>query len=340
MAAVKSIKSATHAFVKEVKNKKVKGLVEKDASSYVQTKTTQKSKLYATVDGGRLHLGQDEQYVGSIDSYNNFLTKFFANIFGWSTQVTINGKTRHVNKTDYTNWVNNNTAHVGVTRDLVGGYLDINLLDIKKDPSQGRMRDHLSAGKTKTLWEKMVAALADKKDFEAAKKYAGKGANLDDYFYVREGHSISHTTLTDGLEDDKEVDFRAGYYTPLLYAAEKNNKVFCDFVRTLDANTSLKGQYLQFTKKTNDVNQQTNVVSEDVFTGSDNRTITKVTLKTSFVRQIEDQVTPKVDILFNPETSTLSKQESKSPVVIERYSKPIEFYSTIHKERSSMGKGW
>lgn len=335
MASVKAVKAASQHFLKEVKNKNLKGLVEKDATQYVSANARpasksaqQKAQLFATVDGGRLHVGLGENYVGSIDSYNNFVTKFVANIFGWSTKVTIDGKTRHVNKTDYVNWLNNNTANAPVTKSALGAYTDLHLLEIKTIEGQGRMRDHLSADKSRRLFEKMVVALVANKDFEAAKKYAGKGANVDDYFWVREGQPISLSTLTADLADDKAYDFRAGHYTPLLYAAEKNNKLFCDFLRKLQANPFAQGEYVQFTKRIMEVNPVTSILKSEEFTSSDGRLLTRITLKTSTQLQIEDQVTPKVDIIFDPETNAISKLESRQPIVVEKYSKNIERYTT------------
>lgn len=335
MSSVKAVKAATHHFLKEVKNKKAKGLVEKDASQYVTANSRpasksqqQKAQLFATVDAGRLHVGLGENYVGSIDSYNNFVTKFVANLFGWSTKITIDGKTRHVNKTDYFKWLNDNTANAPLTKSGLGDYTDLHLLEIKILEGQGRMRDHLSAHKTRRLFEKMVLALVGNKDFESAKRYAGKGANVDDYFWVREGQPISLSTLTAELADDKAYDFRAGHYTPLLYAAEKNDKVFCEFLRKLQANPFAQGEYVQFTKRIMEVNPVTTIFKSEEFTSSDGRLLTRVTLKTSTQLQIEDQVTPKVDILFDPETNAISKVESRQPIVVEKYSKNIERYTT------------
>lgn len=330
MSSIKAVKAASQSFVKELKNKAAKGLVEKDATKLVHgsSHAASKAQLFATVDGGRLHVGVGENYVGSIDSYNNFVTKFVANLFGWSTKVTLNGKTRHVNKTDYVKWLNNNTANAPVTKSGLGAFTDMHLLEIKAIEGQGRMRDHISADKSRRLFEKMVQALVVNKDFNSAAKYAGKGANLDDYFWVREGQPISVSTLTADLADDKAYDFRAGHYTPLLYAAEKNNKVFCDFLRKLQANPFAQGEYVQFTKRIMEVNPVTNIFKNEEFTSSDGRLVTRITLKTTTQLQIEDQVSPKVDIIFDPEANAIIKLESRQPVVVEKYSKNIERYTT------------
>lgn len=314
VASVKSAKSAAnHQFVKAKK-----GVVEKDASLYLK-----KPSLYATVDGGRLHMAVDDQYAGSVDSYNNFITKFFANLFGWSTQVTVNGKTRHVNKADYAKWLANNTAGVEMAKGL-----DLNLIEVKAASGQGRMRDHISADKANRLFKKMVVALSVNKDVETAKKHAGKGANIDSYFWVRDNLPISFASLRDDLRDDKAIDFKAGHYTPLLYAAEKGQTQFVDFLLQLEANTEAAGEYVHFSKKILEVNPVTSVFKVEESNTTDGRKHTRVTLKTSTVLQIEDQLTPEMEIRFSSDTGLLTQKESRASVVIERYSKSIERYTT------------
>lgn len=330
MVAVKSIKSASHQFMKEVKNAKNK--IQKDASNFVppaSKPTAQKPQVYTTVDNGKLHIGIDENYAGSIDSYNNFLTRFFAKLFGWSTEMTINNKTRQVSKSDYMRWLNSNTAYSNVTKETVQNFADFHKLDVKAaDGSLGRMRDHLSQYKTEKLFEKMVLALAVNKDVDAAKKYAAKGANLDGYFWVRDSLPISFTTIKADLDDDKAVEFRAGHLTPLLFAAERGYKTFCDFLRKLQANQNLVGEYVLFSKKVIEVSPITTLVKSEEFKSNDGRVLTRITLKTSTTLQIEDQTTPKVDCKFAPDTSAMIKIETKSPAVVEKYSKELERFTT------------
>ncbi len=332
MAVASVKKSASKHFAVEGINKNVKGIVEKSVQPTAKPVMQQK-QLYSTVDGGRVHVGLEENYAGSIDSYNNFLTRCVAKLFGWSTQVTIDGKCRHVNKSDYIRWLNNNTAHKDVTAENVAGFLDVALLEIKAESTQGAMRDHVSAERARLLFEKMVKALVVNNDFVAAKKYAGKGANLDDSFWIREGYPLSLTGLKADLPEDKALEFRAGRYTPLLYAAEKGNKAFCDFLVKLKANTFAHGEYLQFTRIRSELNPITDIQSaEDVLLDNDLRT--RIKLKTTTTIQFEDQVTPKTESIYNIETGKLTRIESKAPVVIERFSKPQERISYKYIQKS------
>lgn len=319
---VKAVKGASPHFLKQ------KNIVAKDASMAAKP-ALQKPQVYTTVDAGKLHIAIDENYAGSIDSYNNFLTKFFAKLLGWSTEVVINNKTRQLSKSDYLRWLNSNTAYGDVSNESLATFADFHKLEVKAaNGSLGRMRDHLSQSKSQRLFEKMVLALAVNKDVEAAKKYAAKGANLDGYFWVRDGQPISFTTVDADLADDKAVEFRAGRLTPLLFAAERGYKTFCDFARKLQADQKLEGQYLLFSKKIMEVSPVTSLVKSEEYKSSDGRVLTRITLKTSTMLQIEDHTTPKVDCKFAPETGAMVKVESKAPVIIEKYSKSLERFTT------------
>jgi hypothetical protein len=52
--------------------------------------------IYTTVSGGRVHVAADAKYLGSVNSYNNFFTQFFAWLFGYSMRVDFDGKERSV----------------------------------------------------------------------------------------------------------------------------------------------------------------------------------------------------------------------------------------------------
>ncbi|MCE5294230.1 MAG: hypothetical protein LLF94_06410 [Chlamydiales bacterium] len=326
------VKGKMHTKVKELQKQFKKEHFEKDASPYlVQTAAKQPagSQVFVTVDGGKVHVGVDENYVGSINSYNNFLTQFFANLFGLSAAVTFNGKTVHVNKAEYANWLASNTAEATATVDNIASYLDFNKLNVQAVKGRGLMRNNISAAKSNRLFEKMVTALVVDKDYEKAAKYAGKGANLEKIFWIREGYAPSFAdSIKAGVDEDKAIEFRAGRYTALLYAAEKNNKAFCDFLVKLGANKAAIGQFVVFTKKITEVNVTTSLVKSEEFTSSDGRVLTRLNLKTSSQLQIEDQTSPKIDFTYSPESNGIYKIESKSPVLVERYTKNLERLTT------------
>lgn len=285
-----------------------------------------RQQIYTTVDGGRLHVGANTCYAGSINSYNNCVSQFFAKMLGKSVEIMVNNKTRSVEKKDYVKWINEYTALKDVTAKTVIDYLDLKKLAIIENEDRGTMREHLSQAKSMQLFRKLITTMA--KDFEASKKYVGKGAAINERVWIRETYGVSFSTLTAGLPEDKAVDIRAGYYTPLLYAAEKGNRTFCEFLQHFKANPQIAGETVQFTKRILEVNPETNIVKSEDFLSSDGLLTTRVTVKTTTKLQIENQVTPKHLLTFNTDTNTLMRYDSKSPVVVEKYSKQVERYST------------
>jgi hypothetical protein len=328
MAGVKAVKSQAHQLLKQMKS--AKGVVSKDASVYVEqdfdkpVKSQNAKKIYSTVDGGRLHVAAGENYTGSIDSYNYWITRFFANLFGWSTEININSKTYTVNKEDFARWLNNNTAYNDLTGANVAGFVDFSLFNVIPKQTLGTMRTNISAEKSDRLFVKLVNALVLKNDIEAAQKYVGKGANLDKTYWVRDGYPISFQNLTTGIDAEKATTFDATLYTPLLYAAEHSNQAFCDFLQTFKADTSISGQSVLFTRATEERNKVTSIDKTEEFKSNDGRTITRLTLLTTYNLAIEDTVAPQYEIYFDEKTNSIVDAASKSPVVIEKYSKNKE----------------
>ena len=300
-----------------------KNIVKKDASKFAK-----KPHIFTTVEGGRLHVGVDEHYTGSVSSYNNFFTKFFAKVFGWSKEITVNSKVRHVNKTDYAKWLNNNTAQAEVSASELTGYLDVNSLELRPSDTQGHMRDHISASKARKLFEKMVRALVEKRDEEAAIKYAGKGADLDREFWIREGFGLSFEGVDANLPENKAVDFKAWRFTPLLYAQEMRRFSFSDFLMRCNTNSFAVGQEVQFTRRIMEVNPHTTIDESEDYVTDDGRLVTRVRMKTVTMLQFEDQLSPKVDLAYSPEEGSLLRVESKAATVIEKYTKKDVRYTT------------
>ncbi len=308
-----------------------KNLVKKDASGLLQ-----KSSLYSTVDKGRLHVAVGEKYAGSIDSYNNFFTRLFARIFGKSTQIALNGTTYHVNKADLASWLDQNIATSEEDESpKILGYVNFNELKIAPKIEGGLMRDHLTVQKTRELFEKMVTALVNN-DTRTAEECVGSGARVDDYFWVRKHKLVlSFTDLQAGLPEDKAItSMDAGYFTPLLYAAAMGKKAFCDFLQTFQANTTLQGGTVLFTKKILEADSRSDVVKSEQFSPENSPVRTKVTLKTTVTLQIEDEVTPQYILSFDPNTNTVNKEPSNAPMTSKTYERIQENYTVQYLPRN------
>ena len=59
------------------------------------------NNIYTTVSRGQVHIAADAKYIGSVDSYNNCFTQFFAWLFNRSIAVNFDGRVRSVNKESY-----------------------------------------------------------------------------------------------------------------------------------------------------------------------------------------------------------------------------------------------
>lgn len=204
------------------------------------------SIYYTTVDKHRLHIAdENSHYGGSINSYNNFLTRFFAKIFGKSMKVNMDGKTRTVNKKNYEKFLSDNGIQANKN--------NIHMFKNFKQAMAGRtrdwghcdyMRNHLSRSKSNKLFQKLVYAI-QKGHLEKAKNLAGKGADVEKVFWERNGHGITFSHLTSNLPD-QPLNFRATRYNPILYAAMKGHVDLTRFLKQIGSSTNFQGETVQF----------------------------------------------------------------------------------------------
>ncbi|MBS0656376.1 MAG: hypothetical protein JSR46_11415 [Verrucomicrobia bacterium] len=282
-----------------------------------------KGKVFTTVDNGKLHVAVGNRYVGAIDSYNNCVSRFVANLFGWSEQVAINGKVRHVEREEYIRFLNENTVYNDVCADNIKNYVDFNALKIEPMEDKGTMRQNISQYKANYLFQKLASAIVDKADYEKAKKLVGKGADLDRFFWVREGQGISFTTLTAGLSKKNALEFQAGRYTPLLYAAVVNNKSFAEYLDSFGADCSAQGETLKFKRKIVGVSPGGTVVRT---TESDSHIQQRV--ETSTILDMQDITVPQYYIQCNPDDYSVLWTENREPKIINNYDCSQVRYST------------
>lgn len=295
---------------------------------------TTKGKVFTTVDGGRLHVAAEDRYVGSINSYNNWFTKFFANLFGWSQDVSFNGKVRCVEKSDYIKFLANSTSYKEATLDRIKDYVDYNALKVVPTADRGTMRQNISEGKADYLFRKLTKAMVNDEDFDKAAKYIGKGADVDGQFWVREGQGISFRNLTDSLPREKSFQMQAGRYTPLLYSAAKNNKAFSSYICTFNPSLNAEGEIaaegetLRFERKIMEVNPIEEVQSRENFISEDGRALTRYRIKTTTTLRLQDIKTPLYTIRYDMKENDLVWTESKEREKETNYDSQIVRYST------------
>jgi len=289
---------------------------------------TAKGKTFTTVDGGRLHVAADDKYVGSINSYNNWFTKFFARLFGWSEDVTFNGKVRCVEKKDYMNFLSTSTSYKEASLDRIKDYVDFNALKVVPTQDRGTMRQNISQYKSDYLFGKLVNSMVSHDDYEKAVKYVGKGANIDGQFWFRDGYGVSFSNLTQSLPNDKSFQLQAGRYTPLLYAAAKNNKLFSSYICFFNPTLDAEGETLKFERKIQEVNPHEDVVSRTNYISEDGRPLTRLQIKTISTLRMQDVRTPQYTMRYNPQQNELIWSESKERVKETNYDSQIVRYST------------
>jgi len=310
---VNSANNSSHKSVPTVKQKNKKGT----------------SQNFATSDHGGVHIAKDGKYVGFVPTYNNCVTRFFANLFGWSYQVTLGGNTYHVERSKYLEFLNNNSEHdAEITSSNVWDFLDLSKVALKPSENAPLMRDQISASKAARLFKLMLHALVIENDVEKAKLFAGKGALIDTSYWLRENVEETFTTVDEGLPDDEAVDFAAARLTPLLFAADKGYVQFCQFLEQLKVDTAAKGEYVLFSKTTREEPNDTKVGDDYENVRSDGSLQTCFELKTFSTLNIDDLITTKFIITYNPETGKIERKESKQDSVKNHYTKPLECVTT------------
>lgn len=277
--------------------------------------------IYSVVDQKRLHIGINEGYSGSINSYNNFITKTVAWIFRMSEKIVINGKTRHVNKESYAAWLRENTEHSSVQAKDIKNFSNVHSLQLFR-PDKGLMRSALSTEKSTLLYHKFVTALTQG-DFQRAKNYIGKGAEINGSFWVREGFGISHTTMKSDLPY-KTLAMRASLQTPLIYSASRYNIELCNFLLRFQADISAIGEEVQFTRTITNVrtNASVNPTFHQTY-GPHGRSTAHfgMNMHTTTTADFEEHSQKLHRTRFNPLSCSIDLIGQPEPVIIERYSR-------------------
>lgn len=181
-------------------------------------------KVYATRDQGRIHVAFDHHYQGSINSYNNWFTKFFSKAFGRSADVKVAGRTRCLNKKDYRRFLTSHGHQMTEYKHMLSETLSAQWLTTIKH--LGPMSKNISKAKSEKLHKKAVRGLdSNVVNQYYVEKQVGKGADLKSSFWTRENYGISHGSITYNLGKQK-IRFEGQRLTPALFAAQRG----CDRV--------------------------------------------------------------------------------------------------------------
>jgi hypothetical protein len=204
--------------------------------------------IYTTVSKGQIHIAADTQYVGSVDSYNNFLTQFFNWATGRSMTVQFDGKTYSVNKESYTRLIQGLMKTADITDVAKYSLFRPVAESVQLSNNNLKMRDVIAIEDRRALFRQLAYAIANN-NTTAALAAIGEGAELDTSYYDREGMCPSFYNETAGLNSQSAYAFTVFHATPLLQAALKGNKIVCDFLQKAGANASITGKKYQFKRE-------------------------------------------------------------------------------------------
>jgi hypothetical protein len=214
---------------------------------------------FTTVDKGRLHIAADQFYQGSINSYNNFVSRAYAALCRKSCRISINGKSFRLNTKSYAKFLFSLKVDLATAK-LSQGF---STLPITPHQNRGFMRSHLQSTKALRLGRQMVQALTIKKDMQLAKKYIGQGAAVDNHFWYLEqeiGPKLCFQThFSANLAKTTIQPFTATRYTPYLFAVASSQHAVKEFLAKIGANRDAKGEICTFSRTIMQCTNQVNV---------------------------------------------------------------------------------
>ena len=218
------------------------------------------NQIHSTVSNYRTHIAVNQHYQGSVNSYNNCVTRAFSKLFGISTDVNINGKQYTLNKKSYRKFLRSIDA-AGASDLRLLHYKDLNAVSFKPITNHGLMRNHISASKSARLGKKLIKAM-NLGDSQRAARFLGKGAEIERRFWIRhfDNRIINKDTFTSGLPHQKINPFQATQYTPFLLAAVKNDALMMKLLAQFGANTAQKGKACTFSRELTGVNNDVSFV--------------------------------------------------------------------------------
>lgn len=211
---------------------------------------------YKTKCEGLLHIASSSNdggsnYIGSVNSYNNGLTRFFSKIFKKSINVTLNGRTRSVNKMSYLKLLGNAGIADANSKNIKNF---VNLDSLKLTSDKHPMSAYLPKRKQYELGKKMVKEMVIGR-WQNSERYAHKGADLNLQFFkedkirLRFGDYIPFARGYGSYRFDKTYET----YQPVLYAARHGRKNLCETFKKLGADLNVSGHQSTFKRRLLDV---------------------------------------------------------------------------------------
>ena len=205
-----------------------------------------------TVDEGRLHVASGTQYQGSIDSYNNFVTRL-SRFLGYSSYVTIDGQAHCVNNKSYVEFLHTLGAQ-NASLDNLSEYRNLDTANVTLLKNRGPMRTHLTASKTNELGQDLIAAIRHL-DVGKSQKLLSQGANPNRAFWIRDydGNISFDAQFNNDLPQRKINSFRATRFNPVLLAASRCQDIIVEDLKRYGADVNFIGKRFNFSRDIVDV---------------------------------------------------------------------------------------
>lgn len=261
------------------------------------------NQVYTTLSNYETHIAIGNKYVGKVNSYQNPVTRFLSKLFRISMEVDFNGKTKTVNKNEYKKLVKfllNKEINISESQFRKFNSIVDDKLDLSHVNKNQTMRDAIGSKKSFELFVKLAIAIRDN-NMNQASKLIGKGANLEQEFYISE----KDRTIAFGRDYDAinhEGTQKIFKLNPLLIAAQKENselvQKLIDFGAKID---HIGSEYLLEKRYQRDYEQVD--VGYDGMVHYESREIIDM-------EKVETKRSPASALKFNVSTKKLEKIES------------------------------
>jgi hypothetical protein len=192
--------------------------------------------LHTTVYNGRRYVAIGKEFQGTINSYNNFFTKWVMRTFfkKYVIDITIEGKKNSavcVNRKSYEKFLDKmGCRDIAGSRRNLSEYTNFSELMGRAHVLETGifMKDKISAEKSDKLANKMIAAI-ERDDHELALKILGKGANFNKFILLSSlGERLSETYFEDLPKNMRFEKARFLKLPLMLFAYYKNLQIVGD----------------------------------------------------------------------------------------------------------------
>jgi hypothetical protein len=221
------------------------------------------NNIYTTISDGQTHIAADTKYIGTVSSYNNSISKFFASLFGLSVNVNFDGKIRSLNKESYKYLLHNLTQNKTTT---IGQHTLFRSVaeNVALPVNNLKMRDVISSTDKHSLFRKLAQAIS-RGETQRALMLIGKGAEVDNEYFDRSPISPSFYRDSDGLSSESKYQFTVFKAPPIVQAVKKANRAVVDFLKEAGADTNRVGNEYGFQREITSVDHIPVIVYEPHF---------------------------------------------------------------------------